>query len=286
MLTRLGILSLKLFSYLPLPVLYLFSDLLYLALYYVVKYRRNVVDTNLRNAFPEKTETERKLIAKQYFHYLCDLILESVKMITISEREVSERFRFLNPELLQTYFKQNKSVLAAAGHYGNWEMAGNIGLQFQNKVLVVYKPLTDKTFDDFLKQVRSRFKAELIPMKIAFKKILSYRHEPTVSILVSDQTPAAIDAQYFTTFLNQPTAVFLGIEKMALAYNYPVVFCDVKVIKRGYYTCEFVPLIENPKECAEHEITQTHVKYLEKMIHRAPQYWIWSHKRWKVSLPA
>src|SRR5690606_18048553 len=140
-------------------------------------------------------------------------------------------------------------------------------------------PLTEEKYDDFLKDVRSRFKSDMVPMKAAFKKILSHRKEQTVSVLISDQTPAGVDAHFFTPFLNQPTAVFLGVDKMATAYDYPVVFCDVKVVKRGYYNCEFVPLIENPKECAEHEITKTHVKYLEGMIRRAPQYWIWSHRR-------
>jgi KDO2-lipid IV(A) lauroyltransferase len=281
MLTRLGIFTLQVFSLLPLRTLYIFSDVLYLVLYHIVKYRKNVVADNLRNAFPEKDETERKAIMKAYFKYLCDLILESVKMISISEQEARERFKFLNPELLNEYFKQNKSVIAAAGHYGNWEMASNIGLITDKKILVVYKPLTDPIFEQFLKKVRSRFNARLIPMKTSFREILSYRKEPTVSIIVSDQTPVPGDSVHFTTFLNQQTAVFLGTEKLAKAYDYPVLFCDVKVVKRGYYTCEFVPITNEPKATAEHEITETHVKYLEKMIHAKPQYWIWSHKRWK-----
>ena len=281
MLTRLGILVLQLFSLLPLNVLYLFSDLLFYILYHGVEYRRAVVNENLRKAFPEKDDAERKKITRQYYSYLCDLILESVKMISISKAEVMKRFQFVNPELLEEYFKQNKSVIAAAGHYGNWEMASNIGLITDKKILVVYKPLTDPIFERFLKKVRSRFNAKLIRMKTSFRDILSYRKEPTVSIIVSDQTPVPGDSVCFTTFLNQHTAVFQGIEKLAKAYNYPVLFCDVKVVKRGYYTCEFVPLTDEPKATAENEITEKHVKYLEKMIYAQPQYWIWSHKRWK-----
>ncbi|MBC8052572.1 MAG: lysophospholipid acyltransferase family protein [Sphingobacteriaceae bacterium] len=284
MLTQLGILVLRLFSHLPLKILYLFSDLLFLVLYHGVKYRRRVVDENLRLAFPDKDDAERKQIARQYFSYLCDLILESVKMISISKKEVMERFRFVNPELLDEYFSQNKSVIAAAGHYGNWEMASNIGLVTDKKILVVYKPLTDPIFEEFLKKVRSRFNAKLIRMKTSFRDILSHRKESTVSIIVSDQTPVPGDSVCITTFLNQPTAVFMGIENLAKAYNYPVLFCDVKVLKRGYYTCTFVPLIDDPKSRVEKEITETHVKHLEKMIHAEPQYWIWSHKRWKYSI--
>ena len=281
MLTRLAILGLKLLSYLPLNVLYILSDGLFIVLFHITKYRRAVVAENLKNAFPEKDIRERNQITIQYYRYLCDLIIESVKMISISKAEAMERFKFVNPELLQEYFDQNKSILAAAGHYGNWEMASNVGLTTDKKTLVVYKPLTNQIFERFLKKVRSRFNAKMIPMKTSFREILSHRKEPTISILISDQTPVRSDAHCFTTFLNQPTAVFLGIEKLAKSYNYPVVFCDVKVVKRGHYTCEFVPLIEEPKLTAEHEITQAHVKYLEKMIQKEPQYWIWSHKRWK-----
>lgn len=281
MLTRLGILGLTLLSFLPLNVLYIFSDGLFLILFHITKYRRAVVAENLKNAFPEKDETERKTITIQYYRYICDLIIESVKMISLSKAEAMERFKFVNPELLEEYFKQNKSVIAAAGHYGNWEMASNVGLITDKKILVVYKPLTNEIFERFLRKTRSRFNAKMVPMKTSFREILSYRKEPTVSIIVSDQTPVQSDAHYFTTFLNQPTAVFSGIEKLAKSYNYPVVFCDVKVVKRGHYTCEFIPLIEVPKDTAEQEITETHVKYLEKMIRKEPQYWIWSHKRWK-----
>ena len=282
MLTRLGIFGLRLVSLLPLSVLYLISDILFVVLYHITKYRRAVVDENLQNSFPEKSDAERKDIALKYYHYLCDLIIESVKMISISKEEAMQRFTFVNPELLEEYFKQSKSVIAAAGHYGNWEMASNVGLITDKKILVVYKPLSNAHFENFLRKVRSRFNAKLVPMKTSFKQILSYRKEPTVSIIVSDQTPVRSDSHMFTTFLNQPTAVFLGIEKLARAYDYPVVFCDVKVVKRGHYTCEFVPLVENPKLCAEHEITELHVKHLEKMILKEPQYWIWSHKRWKL----
>ena len=281
MLTRLAILGLKLLSYLPLNVLYILSDGLFLILFHVTKYRRNVVAENLKNAFPEKDITERNQITIQYYRYLCDLIIESVKMISISKAEAMERFKFVNPELLEEYFAQNKSIIAAAGHYGNWEMASNIGLTTDKNTLVIYKPLTNQIFERFLKKVRSRFNAKMVPMKTSFREILSYRKEPTISILISDQTPVQSDAHCFTTFLNQPTAVFLGIEKLAKSYNYPIVFCDVKVIKRGHYTCEFVPLVNEPKSTAEYEITEVHVRYLEKMIQKEPQYWIWSHKRWK-----
>lgn len=281
MLTRLGILVLQLFSLLPLRILYLLSDFLYVVLYHGVKYRRAVVDENLAKAFPNKSETERKIIARKYYRYLCDLILESVKMISISKAEAMDRFKFVNPELLEEYFSKNKSVIAAAGHYGNWEMASNIGLVTDKKILVVYKPLSDPQFEHFLKKVRSRFNAKLIRMKTSFRDILSHRKECTVSIIVSDQTPVPGDSVCFTTFLNQKTAVFLGIEKLAKAYDYPVLFCDVKVVKRGYYTCEFVPLVNEPKLASDLEITEAHVRHLEKKIYEQPEYWIWSHKRWK-----
>jgi KDO2-lipid IV(A) lauroyltransferase len=129
--------------------------------------------------------------------------------------------------------------------------------------------------------VRSRFDAKLIRMKMSAREIIAHRHQLSISIIISDQTPVPGDVVCKTTFLNQPTAVFTGIEKLAKTCDYPVIFCDIKVVKRGHYTCEFVPLVEHPKSTAENEITELHVRHLEKMIKAEPQYWIWSHKRWK-----
>lgn len=281
-LSRLGIGFLYLLSLLPFWMLYLISDFLFVIVYYLIGYRRKVVQENLRNSFPEKTERERRDIEQKYYKYLCDLIVETVKMITISQADIAKRIKAANPELLENYFKKGKSVIGAVGHYCNWEMA-NLGLSsyFVATLLVVYKPLTNKIFDDFFIKMRSRLGSILVAMKNTTRTLVKYKDERTFSLLVADQTPVRHEAVYFTEFLNQQTAFFLGIEKLAKLTDQVVVFCDVKRLKRGYYEYSFIPVTEKPKETAEYEITNTYIKCLEEMIRREPQYWLWSHRRWK-----
>lgn len=277
-----GIFFWYLFSLLPFWFLYLVADFLYFIIYYVIKYRRTVVAENLKNSFPEKSDDERNQIAKQYFHYMADLLVETFKMISISEKELRKRMYMTNPEIVDHYFHQNRSIIAAAGHYCNWEMAAlAFGMLTPNKTIIVYKPLNNPTFDSFLNKQRTRFGSMLVAMKQTLRTMLALKDELTVSVLASDQTPVRHEITYFTTFLNQPTAIFLGIEKIAKMTNAVVVFYRIDRVKRGYYTYTFVPLIENPKETAQYEITNMHVQYLDKQINETPQYWLWSHRRWK-----
>lgn len=281
-LTKVAIFFLYLLSLLPFWVLYLFSDAVFIVLFYVVKYRRKVVQENLQNAFPEKTEPERAQIERKFFSFLADLMVEAIKLISISEHQLKKHFTLNNPELLDAFFNKQKSVLGALGHYGNWEMAAQIlGFSTQKKKLFIYKPLKNEVIDQFIRKIRSRFGAMPVAMKSTLRMLVSLKNEPKLTVFVSDQTPVREETQYFTTFLNQPTAVFLGIEKMAVMTNDPVIFCDIRVVKRGHYCCTFVPLISEPKLTAEHEITDAHVQYLEKVIREEPAYWLWSHKRWK-----
>jgi KDO2-lipid IV(A) lauroyltransferase len=281
-LSRLGYLFLYLISLLPFWLLYLFSDFLYVIIYYVLRYRIKVVRENLRNSFPEKSDAERKGIEKKYYHYLGDLIVEVIKLFTISEKELKKRMLAPNGEIIEHYFSQGKSIIGAVGHYGNWEMAGlRLGLYTDKRRVVVYKPLHNEYFDNAFKRMRSKTGATLVDMKHTVRKMVEYRKELMISVLVSDQTPVRSDVSYFVPFLNQPTPVFLGIEKLAKMIDCVVVFCDIRRIKRGYYECSLVPLFENPKDTTEHEITNTHVHYLENVIKQDPQYWLWSHRRWK-----
>ena len=281
-LSRLGIIFLYLISLLPFWFLYLLSDVLFVVLYHITNYRRAVVRTNLQNSFPEKTEAERNRIEKQFFRYLADLIVETVKSISITEKELKKRVQLVNPEMITNYHQQGRSVIAVGGHYCNWELAGlNFCFYSDNKFLIVYKPLTNKTFDDFFISIRSRFGTIMVAMRQTMRKIVEFKAERITIALLSDQTPTREDATYFTDFLNQPTAVFLGIEKLARSTGDPVLFYDMKRLKRGYYSCTLTTLVDNPKETAPFQITNMHVKHLEKCIKQEPQYWLWSHKRWK-----
>jgi KDO2-lipid IV(A) lauroyltransferase len=235
---------------------------------------------NLKNAFPEKTEQERLKIEKQYFRYLGDLIVETIKLISVSQKELQRRVIATNPELVLSYVDKGKSVTAVSGHYCNWEMAG-VEFSVYTKFMIIYKPLSNAIFDEFFIKVRSRFGSIPVPMKQTLRKMIEHKNEPTVAVFAGDQTPIREESNYFTTFLNQPTAVFQGIEKIAKLIDSAVIFYDMRLVKRGYYTYTIVPLFENAKETAPHEITNAHVQYLESMIRREPQYWLWSHRRWK-----
>lgn len=273
---------LYLISLLPLRLLYLVADVVFFLLYYVTRYRRRVVDENLQNAFPEKSKKERDDICKQYFKYLADMLAEDVKLLTISPGEVVKRVQVHNTGLVNQAFAGGQSVIGVLGHYGNWELGAlRFSQLFTQRRIIVYKPLNNKFFNNVAIKLRSRFGATLVSMKQTLRKLAEYRDERTITVMVGDQTPARPEVTYFTRFLNQPTAVFLGVEKLAKLTNSVVVFCDIRRIKRGYYECTFVPMFASPRLTAEHEITNAHVQYLEKVIRHQPQYWLWSHRRWK-----
>ncbi len=201
-LSRLGTYFLYLVSLLPFWFLYLVSDLLFIILYHLVRYRRKVVQENLRNSFPEKSEQERKIIERKYFKYMADLMMETIKSVSMSEKSVRRRMICTNPELMEHYFNQGKSILAAAGHYGNWEMAClSFGFLTDKRRMIVYKPQSNVVFTDFFNRTRSRFGATMISMRQTLRKMIEYKNELTFTVLASDQTPTREDAKYFTTFL-------------------------------------------------------------------------------------
>lgn len=282
-LSKLGAMFLFLVSLLPFWFLYIVSDLLFVFLYYIIGYRKAVVRENLRNSFPEKSAVERLAIERKYFKYLADLTMETIKSVSISKKEVERRMIPTNPELMEHYFSEGKSIIAAAGHYCNWEMATlSFGFLTNKRRVVVYKTQSNIVFNNFFNRTRSRFGATMVAMKYTLRKMIEYKNELTFTVLVSDQTPAKGQVNYFTTFLNQPTAVFLGIEKLTKLTDCVVIFYRIDLVKRGYYTYTFVPLVENPKQTKPYEITDTHVRYLEALIREKPQYWLWSHRRWKI----
>ena len=279
-LLRLALLFLYLISLLPFCILYVISDVLFIVLYHIIGYRRAVVQQNLLSSFPEKNDAERRAIEKAYFKYLADLIIETVKMISISKEELQRRVVLTNPEIIERYVEDNKSITAVAGHYCNWEWAG-LEFGIESPLFFVYKPLSSQIFNDFFIRIRSRFGAVAVPMKQTMRTMVAHKNNFTVTVFAGDQTPVQAEANYFIPFLNQPTAVFLGIEKIAKLIDSVVIFYDMQRTKRGYYSYTIVPLVENAKSSEQGEITKAHVKYLEMMINREPQYWLWSHRRWK-----
>jgi KDO2-lipid IV(A) lauroyltransferase len=273
---------LYLVSLFPLRLLYLLSDFAFIIIFYVVKYRRNVVRMNLTNAFPEKSIEEIKGIEKRFFRYLSDLIFEVIKMLSVSEKEALKRFTFTNLDLLKKLEDQNKSYLFAVGHYGNWEWCTIVTpLIIKGKPLIIYKPLNNNVFNEVFKKAREKSGTLMVRMKMTLREMARFKNQLTVTVFAADQTPALADPHEWIKFLNQPTAIFMGIEKIARSTNYPVVFCDVDSVKRGYYSCDFKLVHDNPTTSEDKEITLKHAKFLEDRIKQKPEFWLWSHKRWK-----
>jgi KDO2-lipid IV(A) lauroyltransferase len=281
-LSYLGIFFLALLSLLPLTILYLFAKVIHFLLYTIVGYRRGVVRENLLNAFPEKELAEILKIEKEFYKYFSNLIVEIIKMNTITQRELGKRFKFNNTELMESFFKRGESVLICSAHYGNWEWGNmGIGLNFTAKNYAIYKPLTNGVFDHWFQKVRSRFGNRMVAMRQTLRALASSNHEPSIFSFGNDQAPSKDESHYWTTFLNQPSSIQLGIEKIAKKTNRPVFYLKLRVVKRGFYEVDCVPLCLNPGETAEFEITELHTRYLEQIIKAEPAYWLWSHRRWK-----
>ncbi len=274
-----------LISILPFRLLYAFSDFLFLIVFHLIGYRRKVVEANLKNSFPEKSHEEILDISKKYYHYLCDLIVETLKKFTISKEEVLERCKFHNTELFNKLYTENKSVIVLMGHYGNWELAGSsFSLSNDHQLYVVYKTLANKYFEDMMCKSRTKFGPKLIKMENTLKDIIKNKNNCANYAFIADQTPSNQNA-YWTTFLNQDTAMFTGAEKLAKKLNFPVVFINIKRVKRGYYEIFAEMLCEDPKSSDENEIIEKFVRKLELEIIKMPETWLWSHRRWKQKRP-
>jgi len=270
-------------SLLPYWFLYLISDGLYYILYYIIEYRKNIVFQNLKNAFPEKTDKERLLIAKKFYRFFPDLIVESIKLKTITAKEVKKRMILENAEELTRHLEAGKNVIGVTSHYGNWELGiHRLSLITNFPTLIVYKPLNNKDIDKVYNGMRGRFGAEMVPMKQILRHIVKLKRQPNVSILVADQTPLYSDSDYFINWLNQETLVYTGAERLSRISKAPVVYCSInRKPKRGHYSCKFYTLLEEPSGFGEHEITDLHNQLAEQLIRETPEYWLWSHNRWK-----
>lgn len=273
-------------SLLPFKVLYGISDLMYVLFYRVIGYRKKVVVENIQKSFPGKTAEERKEIAKKFYHHFCDLIVESLKIFTISESQIHERMICKNPELINKYFDQNKSVIIAGGHINNWELfAVAIDDAVKHQTIGIYKPLTNKFFDDKMKKTRSKYGLRMISTKIVSTVFEEEKNNLTATIFATDQSPSNPNNCYWTTFLNQDTGVPFGTEKFSRQYNMPVIYGRINKEKRGHYTFEFLTACDNPQQTAPGEITENITQLIEKNILEAPEFWLWSHRRWKHKRP-
>lgn len=268
---------------LPLNILYILSSPVYFFLYYFPGYRRDVVRTNLVNSFPEKSSDEIAGIEKRFYRHLADIFLETLRGGYMSEKEIRRRFRVVNPELPESIIASGRDVLAVGGHYNNWEWMIATPLYLNVRTLIIYKPLSNKRFDSLIFNIRSRFGVILTPMSNIVREIINSRKEGihSMSVFIADQSPRRSEIQYRTTFMGQDTPVYLGSEKISLKYDMAILFMNVRKVKRGHYELTFEELFKETAGLPEYAVTEAHVKRLEEIIREKPEYWIWTHRRWK-----
>ena len=268
-------------SLLPYPLLYLLSDIIFLIMYRVIGYRKEVVFTNLRNSFPNKSKHELKKIMSDFYRHLCDIIMESVKGFTISEKQLRKRLIIKNPEFSNYFADKGQSIIFVGGHYNNWEICAQAFAMYSNhKCIGIYKPLSNGFINDKIYTSRSKYGMHLISMKQT-KKSFEDGDEPKAIVFGSDQNPANPKRAHWVQFLNQDTGVLFGVERYAKEYDWPVVFVSISKVKRGHYEVEYSLITDSPTEQPHGKITEDFTKRLEQDIINKPQYWLWSHKRWK-----
>ncbi|MCD7901107.1 MAG: lysophospholipid acyltransferase family protein [Bacteroides sp.] len=274
-----------LLSLLPFWLLYLLSDFIYFPLYYLIRYRRRVVRKNLLESFPHKTLKEIIIIEKEFYSFFCDYVFETVKLLSIGKENMRRRMKFQGLEELNQTFDQGRSVATYLGHYGNWEWVSSLPLSIRDGVVSsqIYHKLRNPNSDRLFLRLRGRMGAVSINMKESVRKILTMQREKVQFVMgfIADQSPTGQNINHWTYFLNHETAVLTGTEKLAKQLDLSVFYLDVKRVKRGYYTATFRKMMDHPKEYPDFEITDKYVALLEQSIKDAPQYWLWSHKRWK-----
>ncbi len=272
-----------LMALLPLWMLHIKARFLFFLIYYVLRYRRKITFENLQNSFPEKSLQERKKIARQYYQNLADLIVEFIKIKHISRKSINKHMFIKNPEVLSELYRQGKSVFIAIGHCGNWEWLGKkLALNAEHRLFAVVKPLSDPYFNRYMNDLRVRFHApNLIEFKKTYRTLLKNRESLNAVVIAADQTPTRSEINFWTTFLNQETPFFKGIEKMSKALDYAVLYFDIQRVRRGYYAIEIMPVCVEASKTEPNQITEKYVSLLEQSIRSRPDNWLWSHRRWK-----
>ena len=275
-------------AYLPIQILYGFADFVHFVLYHIIGYRKKVVLTNLRNSFPEKNEKEISYLAKRFYHHLADIFMEAILNLRLSKKKLMKRYRCTNAEILTPYYDAGQSVILMSAHYNNWEyMITTLEHQLKHHGIGVGKELSNKTLDKYLNKYRTRYGTEVVfanKVRDTFEYYDSHK-VPVAYMMLSDQSPNNINKCWWPTFLNQDTAFIFGGEHFAKKYNYPVFYYDVQKVKRGYYEITFKPITINPLDEKHGDITEKYVNFLEQTIIDNPEYWLWSHKRWKHKKP-
>ena len=268
--------------------MYLLSDIVYLVVYYLVGYRRKVVRKNLAQAFPEKDEAERRRLERRYYRHLADIAVEFVHNLYASPASIKRRYRFTNRQVVDRYYERGQSVILVSAHYNNWEyMVSSLNMQLLHHGIGVGKPLNDRLTAGYITRRRTRFGTEVVDQRDVRQVVDFYdrHHVPCALMMLGDQSPSNARKSYWTTFLHQDTAFLYGAEYFARKYNYPVIYYRVDKVRRGRYQITFTPLCEHPQAVPQYTIVEQYARTLEEQIRRQPEYWLWSHRRWKLKKP-
>jgi Kdo2-lipid IVA lauroyltransferase/acyltransferase len=274
-----------LFSLLPLRILYIFSDAIYFLVYYLIRYRRRIVRSNLQTSFPEKGFKEIIQIEKKYYAWFCDYIAETVKLASMSKKEMCRRMKFEGMDDIEQSIGSDNSCFVYLGHYCNWEWITSLPLHAPENTTFaqIYHALSNPVIDRLFLHLRERFGAFSIQKENTLRQIITWNKagKQTITGFISDQVPKWNSIHYWTTFMNHDTPVFTGTERIARKLGFSAFYADVCRPKRGYYICRFLKMADNARDTEEFELTETYMRMLEKSIRRDPQFWLWSHNRWK-----
>ncbi|KQO26135.1 lipid A biosynthesis acyltransferase [Flavobacterium sp. Leaf82] len=272
-----------LISILPFRLFYWLSDCVYFIVYHIIGYRTKVVRKNLALTLPHLTKEERKEVEKKFYQHMCDMFLEMIKTMSISPEEMQKRFTITNIEVLREYEKKGKSVVLVASHYASWEWLLTINKRIAFRGIGVYKKIANPYFDKLIRKIRSKYDAELVETRKTIPLMAQNQRDGILSLygLASDQSPKLDRIFHSMKFMGIEVPVHTGAEMLAKKYDLSVIFVKVKKVARGYYEATIVPIADDPKEYDNFEITEKYLREVEKQIYEAPEYYLWTHKRWK-----
>ncbi len=272
-----------LISILPFPILYLFSDFVYFLIYRVIGYRKKTVRENIALALPHLSEQERLIIEKKSYHHLCDMFLEMIKTMSISEKEINKRFSYTNLDVYLDLEKKGKSIALMCAHYASYEWVLSMNNHITFKGYGIYKKIANPYFDKLVKNIRAKFKAYLITTKETKTTIEQNAKNGVLGIFgfASDQTPRRSDNMYWDNFMGIQTPIHVGAEMLAKRYDMNVIFLKVKKVKRGYYEASFEVLSDDVKSIPDYKLSENFMRKVEQQIYEAPEFYLWTHKRWK-----
>ena len=264
----------KILSKFSIEKLYILSGIFFHLVYYFFPYRKKIIKENLKKAFPNKSRNQIKHIQKKFYSNFINIIFETIKILDFSDYDLKKRIKIINPEIITIEKKNKKPIIIVSGHYANWEwLLAYICIVWKKNIYAIYKPLSDKFFNNLILKIRTKFGAKMLEKKYASKFILTKSKKENIYFILADQVPENLNNVHQSFFLNLTTSFSTGVERLSLKTNATVFYADMKKIKKGFYSIELHKINNN--------ITENYVKKLEKTILKEPENWLWSHNRWK-----